>query len=347
MRVFLATAVVWIALLAGVHAHEVRPAYLELRETTPDTYEALWKVPARGDRRLGIYPRLPSDARHTSEPRGHFTDAAYLERWTFERKGGLEGQPIGIDGLSATRIDALIRVTSLDGLTQTYRVTPDEPEVTLVAQPGRWNVAATYTVLGVQHILLGIDHLLFVLALMLLVKDWHRLVATITAFTVAHSITLAAATIGLVHVPGPPVEACIALSIVFVATEIVHGYRGRPENGHGRPARESIEHGRVARAPLVERAPWIVAFTFGLLHGLGFASALTEVGLPQTAIPIALLFFNVGVELGQLAFIAVVLGVIAVARRIPLARPEWAQLVPPYAIGAIAMFWVIERITGF
>jgi hydrogenase/urease accessory protein HupE len=192
-------------------------------------------------------------------------------------------------------------------------------------------VAATYLILGVEHILLGIDHLLFVLALLILVKGTRRLLATVTAFTVAHSLTLAGATLGFVHMPGPPVEAAIALSIVFVAAEIMHSRQGK--------------------AGLTERFPWVVAFSFGLLHGFGFASALSDVGLPQAAIPIALLFFNVGVELGQLLFIASVFVVIALARRVMrrsrVWQPAWAWRIPPYAIGSVAMFWVIQRIAAF
>jgi hydrogenase/urease accessory protein HupE len=197
--------------------------------------------------------------------------------------------------------------------------------------PGSFEVIRTYTVLGIGHILLGFDHLLFVLALLLIVDGTRRLIATITAFTVAHSITLALASLGVLHVPGPPVEALIALSIVFVAGEIVHARQGRPG--------------------LTQRYPWIVAFTFGLLHGLGFAGALAEVGLPQNSIPLALLFFNVGVEIGQLLFIAAVLAVIAGGRwllaRWPVRVPDWSWRVPPYAIGSIASYWVFERIAGF
>lgn len=308
-------------------AHEVRPAYLELRETAPETYDVLWKVPARGEMRLALYVRFPADARQVSEPRGLLSGEAHIERWRIQRPGGLDGQSIAIEGLSSTKIDTLVRVTDLKGITQTLRATPDVPSVTVTAAASGWQVTRTYTVLGFEHILLGIDHLLFVLALVLLVKGWKQLVGTITAFTLAHSLTLAAATFGIVHVPGPPVEACIALSIVFVAAEIVRSRAGKPG--------------------LTERAPWVVAFTFGLLHGLGFAGALSEVGLPQHAIPLSLLFFNIGVELGQLAFIAAVLGIAALARRLPLPLPRWAPLVPPYAIGAVAMFWVIERAAAF
>lgn len=327
MRAAITSLLVWWALALAAFAHEVRPAYLELREVSPDTFDVLWKVPANGEMRLALYVRFPADARQLSEPRGLFAGGAHIERWRIQRPGGLDGQSIAIEGLSSTKIDALVRVTDLDGVTQTFRATPDAPSVTVAAAASGWQVARTYTALGIEHILLGIDHLLFVFALVLLVKGWKRLVGTITAFTIAHSLTLAAATLGFVHVPGPPVEACIALSIVFVAAEILRSRAGKPG--------------------LTERAPWVVAFTFGLLHGLGFAGALTEVGLPQHAIPLALLFFNVGVELGQLAFIATVLALAAIARRLPLPLPPRARLIPPYAIGALAMFWVIERTAAF
>jgi hydrogenase/urease accessory protein HupE len=327
MRATITSLLVWWALAVAAVAHEVRPAYLELRETAPDTFDVLWKVPANGEMRLALYVQFPADARQLSEPRGKFSGGAHIERWRIQRPGGLDGQSIAIEGLSSTKIDALVRVTDVKGVTQTFRATPDAPSVTIAAAASGWQVASTYTGLGIEHILLGIDHLLFVLALVLLVKGWKRLVGTITAFTIAHSITLALATLGLVNVPGPPVEACIALSIVFVAAEILRSRAGKPG--------------------LTERAPWVMAFTFGLLHGLGFAGALSEVGLPQHAIPLALLFFNVGVELGQLAFIATVLALAAIARRIPLPLPRWAPLIPPYAIGAVAMFWVIERTAAF
>ena len=189
----------------------------------------------------------------------------------------------------------------------------------------------TYTILGIEHILSGFDHLLFVLALVLLVQGTRRLLVTITAFTAAHSLTLAGATLGWVHVPGPPVEASIALSIVFVASEIVHTRQGRYS--------------------VTQHYPWVVAFTFGLLHGFGFAGALAEVGLPQSSIPIALLFFNVGVEIGQLMFVGAVLAVIAVGwragQRLRLSQPAWLWRIAPYAIGALASFWLVERVAAF
>lgn len=310
---------------SAVFAHEVRPAYLDLRQADADTYDVLWKVPARGDDlRFGLYVELPPDCSNVSEPRGEFIGGSFVERWTVRRAGGLDGATIRIAGLSATRTDVLVRLERLDGTTQVSRITPAAPSFVVESAPSASEVAVTYLKLGVEHILLGIDHLLFVLALLILVQGTHRLVVTVTAFTVAHSITLAGASLGFLDVPGAPVEACIALSIVFVAAEIVHGRRGQPG--------------------LTARRPWIVAFVFGLLHGFGFAGALHEIGLPRTDIPLALLCFNVGVEVGQLVFIAGVLAVIALARRIPVATPAWAWRIPPYAIGGVASYWLIQRL---
>jgi opacity protein-like surface antigen len=204
----------------------------------------------------------------------------------------------------------------------------DSPDPTLnAARLDLGEVAWAYLVLGVEHILGGIDHLLFVLALLLIVRGSLRIVATITAFTLAHSITLVAATLGWIHMPGPPVEAIIALSIVFVAAEVVHGLRGKPA--------------------LTARSPWVVAFSFGLLHGLGFAGALAEVGLPQKAIPVALLMFNVGVEVGQLVFVAaaLLLGVLFV--KLVTVRPAWTTGLVAYGIGSVAAFWTVERVASF
>jgi hydrogenase/urease accessory protein HupE len=253
---------------------------------------------------------------------------AFTERWTVKREGGLAGGVVHIAGLTATLTDVLVRVQRLDGTTQVTRLTPAAPSFLVEASPRALQVAGTYLRLGVEHILLGIDHLLFVLALLILVEGTRRLVTTITAFTLAHSLTLAGATLGFVHVPGPPVEAAIGLSIMFVAAEIIHG-----------------RHGKVG---LTRRFPWIVAFTFGLLHGFGFAGALSEVGLPPAAIPTALLCFNAGVEVGQLLFIGLVVGAIAVARRVTrhvgVAPPAWGWRVSPYAIGTVAAFWLVQRV---
>ena len=209
-------------------AHEVRPAYLRIQQQSETVYDLLWRVPARGEMRLGLYVELPPQCTNRGEVRAYQQDATFIERWVAECPGGLAGESIRIQGLSATLTDGLVRHERLDGTTQVARVTPSSPAFTVTAAESWQQVAATYGALGVEHILLGIDHLLFVLALLLLVKGWKRVVATITAFTIAHSITLGAATLGFVHVPGPPVEAIIALSIVFVAAEILRMRRGRP-----------------------------------------------------------------------------------------------------------------------
>ena len=320
-------------LVASAYAHEMRPGYLEIRETAPAVYDVLWKVPARGDNmRLSLDVRFADDVEVLAEPIGYFRNNAHTQKTRIKRDGGLEGTPISIEGLSGTMTDVLVRIVYFDGTEVARRVKPDNPVFVVDAKPSPFQVAWTYFVLGVEHILLGIDHLLFVLALMLIVSDWKKLVGTITAFTIAHSITLALATLGFVHVPGPPVEAIIALSIVFVAVEIIRGRQGKPG--------------------LTARAPWVVAFTFGLLHGFGFAGALTEIGLPQNAIPMALLMFNVGVEVGQLLFVAILVVVYQLVVKLLIARlkletPEWAFRLPAYLIGGVAAFWTIERVYGF
>ena len=326
-RLFPALAALCLVLASlPAHADELRPGYLELRQVDAETYDVFWKVPARGeDQRLGLYVVFPENSIKLSEPRGAFHAGAYSERWRVKRPGGLIGQNVRIEGLSSMVTDVLVRIERSDGTTQVTRLLPSNPAFVVEPSAGRAEVVRTYLGLGVHHMLTGFDHLLFVLALLLIVKGVARVVSTVTAFTVAHSVTLAAASFGWVHVPRPPVEATIALSIVFVAAEIVRG-------AHGRPG-------------LTARRPWVVAFTFGLLHGFGFAGVLGEIGLPRHAIPLALLFFNAGVELGQLLFVgAFTLGALLLGR----ARwPRWAELAPAYAIGGIGMFWVLQRVSDF
>jgi hydrogenase/urease accessory protein HupE len=308
------------------HAHEVRPAYLDLSEEGPGEFSVLWKTPMLGEMRLALQPVFSGPVEAVTPVAARTTGDAAVQTWRL-RAENLRGQTLRIVGLETTLTDVLVRVAFADGGTWVQRLTPQQPGAIIPARPSAWGVAGTYFGLGVEHILAGVDHLLFVLALLLLTKGTWRLVKTVTAFTVAHSITLGLATLGTVHVPSRPVEALIALSIVFVAAEIVQA--------------------RSGRAGLAARMPWIVAFIFGLLHGFGFAGALSEVGLPVGHIPVALLFFNLGVEAGQLLFVAAALSLIAGARRIPMAWPRWTGLVPPYAIGTMAMFWVIQRVAIF
>ncbi len=251
---------------------------------------------------------------------------AFIEYGRVSCARGLAGQRIAIDGLDGTLTDVLVRIESADGSVRTARLTPSAPSFIVPAAARAPYGLRAYVGLGVEHILFGIDHLLFVLCLLLLVKSLRQLLATITAFTLAHSITLAAATLGFIHVPTAPVEATIALSIVFLASELVRGEVGR---------------GAVTRS-----YPWLVAFSFGLLHGLGFAGALAEVGLPQGEIPLALFAFNVGVELGQLAFVTAVLTLARLVRLMPLRFPIWGPGAAGYVIGSVAAFWVMARLAA-
>jgi hydrogenase/urease accessory protein HupE len=312
-------------LSASVESHEVRPAYLRIQQTTAEQFELLWRVPAKGDLRLGVYVQMPAHCKEPDSPLTWQEGGTYIERWPARCPGGIVGHRIEITGLSSTVIDALARYERLDGTTQVERLTPANPGFEVSDSESLAEVAATYAMLGIEHILKGVDHLLFVLALLILVPSTRKLIWTITSFTLAHSLTLAAATLGWVHIPQRPVEAVIALSILFVAMEIVHWRQGRPG--------------------ITRRWPWLVAFTFGLLHGFGFAGALSEIGLPEHAIPMALLFFNLGVEAGQLVFIGVVLLVWSALKLINW--PQWAWRAPVYAIGSMAAFWTLDRLTGF
>ena len=307
-------------------AHEVRPAFLQLSESEPGVFEVLWKVPSRAGKRLALRPAL-GELDVLQPPTTHVLIDAFADRWRIRDAAGLVGRNITIEGLGATRTDTLVRLEWLDGRSHITRLTPDRTGFVVPAAPSWLDTAGTYLALGIEHILIGIDHLLFVLALLLLVEGRRRLILAITAFTLAHSLTLGMATLGVVHVPGPPIEAVIALSIVFLSTEILQARRGRPG--------------------LTSKRPWIAAFTFGLLHGFGFAGALSEIGLPEGAIPTALLFFNVGVELGQLLFVGVVLALLGLASQLRFARwPRMAE-VAALGIGTVASYWTFERIAGF
>ena len=311
-------------------ADTFRPAYLQLRQIDAENYQVMWKVPALDEQTtLKVSPTFPAETREQGTSTSSYASGALLRRWKIHVPGGLDGKPIRFSGLAPLGMDVLVRVERADGSEQLERILPLDPQFILQPSKGPLEVVSTYTLLGFEHILAGFDHLLFVFALILVVRNRRQLVLTVTAFTVAHSITLALATLDIVTVPGPPVEAAIALSIVFVALEVLQRSRGH--------------------AGLATRKPWLVAFSFGLLHGLGFAGALAEVGLPHNAIPLALLFFNVGVELGQLTFIAVVLLAAALLGRLLRisSEPRWAVQLQAYVIGGLASYWLIERITAF
>ena len=310
------------------NADEIRPALLDIKEQNTGLFAVTWKVPTRGVRTLAITPRLPASLELVGSPTVQDVPGARIERSTYKNTGdSLTGQTIVIDGLSALQTDVLLLVQLQGGTQHSAILRPSSPEFTIPLEASKLEVAADYWRLGTIHILEGVDHLLFVLALMLIVTGFGQLLKAVTAFTVAHSITLVLATLGVVHMPAAPTEAIIALSILFLASEIVHKHNGQ--------------------IGLTERYPWVIAFLFGLFHGLGFAGALSEIGVPQHEVPLALFMFNVGVETGQLIFIAAVLSVMALFRRLPLRAPEGAWRVAPYAIGGLAAFWTIQRVMSF
>lgn len=307
-------------------AHEIRPAYLQIIQISEYSYEVYWKVPSMGDAVPRIQPVFPDSfsVEVTKQPNQIPGSVIYYFQITSE--GSLQGKEIFIQGLNKTLIDVLVTVSYLNGEKATLLLQPDMDSSIIPGRTTATDVIKTYTVLGIEHILLGIDHLLFVLALILITKGKWKILKTITAFTIAHSITLSLAALGYAKFPGPPVEAVIALSIVFLAMEILKNLKGE--------------------STLTSRKPWIVAFTFGLLHGFGFAGALSEIGLPQQEIPLALAFFNIGVELGQIMFVIAALVVLQIIY-LKKTWPVYLKKVPAYAIGSVSAFWMIQRVVGF
>ncbi|WP_380058963.1 HupE/UreJ family protein (plasmid) [Falsihalocynthiibacter sp. SS001] len=320
--------------LPSVHAHALEPGYLELEPLGAENWRVTWRKPAVSGQPMPIEAVLPENCAHQRAHSTKFDGYAYISRWTTKCVGGLTSNKITIDGLENTKTDVLVRYTLESGTAQTMRLTARAPSFVVPDAPSALGVLTSYVALGVEHILGGIDHLVFVFALLLLIRSWRPLIAAVTAFTVGHSISLAAATLGWIALPAPPVEAVIALSIMFLAAELVQ---------------QSKDH-----QTLTVRFPWAVAFVFGLLHGLGFAGALVEIGLPEGDIPLALFSFNVGVEIGQLMFIAVVLSVgYLLLRLVPkLARksmqPHSVALISMgYGIGCVAAFWFVQRLALF
>jgi hypothetical protein len=308
------TAVALFLLFAGVRgaaAHEARPGYLELRETARGRYQVLWKPPSQGETSMRVVPAFSEGCTFGSG------------RGTLTCEDGLAGKTLRVDGLEATTADVLVRVHHLDGRTETHLLRPVEPSVTFGAATSAGERAVAYLRIGIEHILLGVDHLLFVLGLLLIVGNRWMLFKTITAFTVAHSLTLAIATLGYASAPLQPLNAAIALSILFLGPEIVRVWRGETS--------------------LTIRHPWVVAFAFGLLHGFGFASGLAAMGLPKAEIPLALLLFNVGVEVGQLAFVFLVLAMAWSFRQLEIRWSRWAAALPGYAVGTLGAFWTMQR----
>jgi hydrogenase/urease accessory protein HupE len=325
-RGLLAASLAWLLLWApwGAQAHELRPGVLELREGQLGTYSLQWKRPAGGEVEIRIAPVLPPECRAATPGATLLTPGALVVRGTITCDGGIRGRTIVIDGLESTVTDVLVRVYHADGWLETHLLKPMNPSVTLGERTTALQRSGAYLRLGIEHILLGVDHLLFVLGLLLIVRERWMLVKTITAFTLAHSITLAVATLGFASAPLLPLNAAIALSILFLGPEIVRARRGQTSF--------TIRH------------PWVVAFAFGLLHGFGFASGLTTMGLPPAEIPLALLVFNVGVEVGQLGFVVLILLLERAFRILEIQWPRVVAALPAYAVGSLGAYWTIQRV---
>jgi hypothetical protein len=331
MRRLLGLALLWLALAAGAPAwaHEVRPAYLEIDQTGPAAYQVTWKQPVVGDLAIHLVPHL-SNGWLDKPPTDQYATAGFMIRtWKVRATGSdpLDGRTLSIEGLQDTITDVFVRVRPMEGHEVDSIIRPESPSYRISLRAGSSMDSWSFLILGVEHILTGPDHLMFILGLVLMVRNRWALLKTVSAFTVAHSLTLAAATFGAISVPNELLDALIALSILFVAPEALRAQRGGTS--------------------LAIRYPYVVAFAFGLLHGTGFASGLTSLGLHGKVLGIALVLFNIGVEIGQLAFIAVVFAVRAGLRRIRRTWPRALELAPTYAIGAFGACWAMQCSVAF
>ena len=314
-------------LAAPAVAHEVRPALLQINESAPGRFDVTWKQPLVGEMGVRLIPHLSGGGLDVKPATETITPGFLVRTWVLQGGPALDGQKIRIEGLPQTVTDVIVRVAARDGHAIDAVVTPSRPVLKLALSAPKGAALPAYLTLGVKHILTGIDHLMFVLGLLILTGIGWRIVKVVSAFTLAHSLTLALAALGYIHFPSAVIEALVALSIVFVAYEMVP----RPDAPLG----------------LTHRFPWIIAFVFGLLHGMAFAGALSAIGLPPRAAPQALLLFYVGVEIGQLMFIAVavlvILGLRRLRSKLPFDTSALARALPAYAIGSCAMFWFIDR----
>lgn len=310
-----------------VAAHEVRPGYIEINETAVDRFDIIWKQPVRdlgpGEvAGLGLRPVFPENCARVDDSRMLRRPGVLIERFSLICTGGLIGEQIGVEGLRRTITDVFVQLHLLDDSRASLRLTAENPVQRFAGGgTGLW----AYFGLGVEHLIFGLDHILFVLGLVMLVKGWRALVYVITAFTLAHSITLALAMLADISAPSAVVEAIIALSILFLAVELL-----RPED---------------ERSPLATRYPQFVAFGFGLLHGFGFAGVLGDIGLPRDLAAPALGLFNIGLEVGQLLVVALALGAGKLLAPI-IARRQVLAEAPIVVIGGVSVYWLIDRMSG-
>ncbi len=321
-RVAIGVLALVVTLAGSAGAHTLSPSMLTLHERSPGAADVTWKTPLMRIPGSDVRPALPADCGPTSRESVDEDSESVTARWSVDCGGrSLVGMRIGVEGLGAAKTDALLHVELADGRAIDTVLRAADPYVTLPAREDRLDVVRRYAQLGFEHIMTGYDHLLFVFGLLLLATSTRALVETITAFTVGHSVTLTLAVLGVTHVPPAPIEALIAFSIFTLAVEL----------------------GRGSTDTLMRRAPWLMALTFGFLHGLGFAGTLRATGLPAESIPLALVSFNIGIEVGQLAFVLAVTALTALARPVRLRLPVWSRAVPVYGMGMLAAFWMIER----
>lgn len=323
-RIAILSALAVAFLAPTATAHEMGMAYLRLTETESGAFEVVFKEPARGRTRLGLDLNWPADTIIEAGPQGQFVADYHLESWRVSMPEGFAGSTLHIGGLDTTLSETLVRLEWKDGRTLTEVLTAVNADFSFPESPAWHTNLVTYLNLGVRHILLGVDHLLFVLGLLLIVPSRSMLLKTITAFTVAHSITLAIATLGIMQVPLGPLNAAIALSILFLGPEIVRRWRGGTS--------------------FTLRHPWAAAFLFGLLHGFGFASGLMDLGLARLDLATALLMFNVGVEVGQVGFVILVFALLKSCTVLAIHFPQWLARAPGYAVGSLGAFWTIQRV---
>ncbi|MGB1118159.1 MAG: HupE/UreJ family protein [Parvibaculales bacterium] len=334
-RFFLAALAVTVFVgvcLSPSLAHEVRPGFLKIDEIAPENYAVSWKQPVRGGAQnvagLGLRPVFPASCERGTDSTMRLLPGVLVETFTLTCAGGLRGQAIGIEGLQKTITDVFVQLHEADDDPVHMRLTPEQPVQKFTGGVGLFN----YLWLGVEHLVFGYDHILFVIGLVMLVSGWRRLVLVITGFTLAHSVTLGLSVLDVIYLPAAPVEAVIALSIVFVATELL-----RPEE---------------ARARLTQQHPQIIALAFGLLHGFGFAGVLADIGLPRETGFFALALFNIGLEIGQLCVVGLCLGFAYMARHaaMPPVYSARVQTGIVMAMGGLASYWLIARtvqIIGF
>jgi hydrogenase/urease accessory protein HupE len=309
-------------------SHELQPSLLEIRQLSNDQFDISWKAPTYFKKNHPAKLQLPATWKTIGEATvRNLSDSKLHRRIVQVPQGDITGSTIRFINLESTITDVFVRVYWLDKTTTSSIARPNQPWVEIEGPKTSWQIFKDYLVLGVDHILSGFDHLTFVLALLLIVVGWRKLLVTVTSFTLAHSITLVAVTLGFLWVPGPPVEAVIALSILFLAGELIKVNRGGDS--------------------LTAKYPWVIAFVFGLLHGFGFAGALNDIGLPENEVLLSLLSFNIGVELGQLLFVAGVLIVISILKKVSIFWPTWSYQLPAYAIGSVSAFWLIQRVSLF